>query len=93
MIKSASKVRMMQDTLEKLRHLYNDYGCCNMALCDFDRFFLVDMRPVTTPVASGKLAKAALICTGKECVRRVEFQKVFLGFLERGLEWHLATTT
>jgi hypothetical protein len=64
-----------------------------MALCDFDRFLLVDLRPATTLGASGKLAKAALIYTGKECKKRVEFQKIFLGFLERGLEWQLATTT
>jgi hypothetical protein len=85
------KAIAMKNSLTKLRDLHNDYGCCNMALCDFDNFLPVDARPLTK--GTGEHAEAALIYAGKECARRAAFQNVFLGFLERGIEWMVASST
>jgi hypothetical protein len=90
-LEAALKSIAMKISLTKLRDLYNDYGCCNMALCDFDNFLLVDARPLTKD--TGELAKATFIYAGKECSRQAAFQNVFLGFLERGIECIVASST
>jgi hypothetical protein len=75
------------DAITKLRQLYNDYGCCNIAICDFDKILAVDMRPLIARHEPRKLAKAEFSPMGLQRKDWRRFQNTLLGFLERGVRW------
>jgi hypothetical protein len=76
------------DVITKLRNLYNNYGCCNVAACDFETLFALDLRPRVKPEHPGTFAKASFIHLGGTTSQDWKhFQNVLLGFLERGYQW------
>jgi hypothetical protein len=76
------------DIITELRNLYNNYGCCNVAACDFETLPALDLRPCVKPEHPGTFAKAPFIHLGGTTSQDWKhFQTVFLGFLERGYQW------
>jgi hypothetical protein len=69
--------------------VYNKYGGNNLAVCDFDNILIVDLRPLTSPEYPGKLPRASFHYLGmKENPKNWRnYQRVLLGFLERGYQW------
>jgi hypothetical protein len=81
------------EAITKLRDLYNDYGCCNIAVCDFDNILAVDMRPRLKQGEPRKLARAEFSPMGRLRKDWRRFQNTLLGFLERGAQWTTPSQT
>jgi hypothetical protein len=80
-------VLVPKEAVEKLCKLYNDYGCCNLAICDFNNILTIDMRARVAHSPLEKLPVAEFAPMDIEPKNWRRFQNTILGFLERGARW------
>jgi hypothetical protein len=79
-----------QRILKGLCNLYNNYGCRNIAVSDFEHIIMIDMQPQVAPEHPGRLPKLVIFSGGWRRNTWREFQAAWLGFLDRGCQWELS---